>query len=85
MHVEVAVSPLQLDAAGVPPFVNLSLRSRNSEVVVHERLPASIGLGPGLHAGECVTVNSTSIVCVAIAQAAQVYHNKTASLAKARD
>ncbi|MFY9940465.1 MAG: nitrilase-related carbon-nitrogen hydrolase [Silvibacterium sp.] len=28
-------------------------------------------------------MNTTSIVCVAIAQAAPVYHNKTASLAKA--
>jgi nitrilase len=32
---------------------------------------------------ECVTVKSTSIVRVAIAQPAPVYHNKAASLAKA--
>jgi hypothetical protein len=64
-------------------LLTLSLRFKNPEVVVHERLLASLGLGPGLHSGECVTVNSTSIVPVAIAQAAPVYHNKTGSLAKA--
>jgi len=36
-----------------------------------------------LHPGEHVTVNSTPIIRVAIAQAAPVYHNKAASLEKA--
>jgi hypothetical protein len=36
-----------------------------------------------LHPGENVTVNSSSIIPVALAQAAPVYHNKTASLEKA--